>query len=132
MEKTCILVLCYVLFTIGISPELNALSISSSTGPAAESEELTEEVCESLLQLSTRDISPQEARALLGEAEIAKYVSPSSVEAGGYYGTTNNQYSSFFGNAEAFLTELVEFFLFLALLSYVVGYEEWLPWEESE
>ncbi len=75
--------------------------------------------------------------------EIRQYLSPEEMRlyaqcrmklhGGGYYSSPQpNQYSSMFGNVENFLVELVEFILFLAMLSYLVGYEEWLPWEEED
>jgi hypothetical protein len=72
---------------------------------------------------------------MISDQEIIAYCKLKGIRAGGYYSAavpTQAQSSSFFGGIENFLVELLEFFLFLAMLSYVVGYEEWLPWEEEE
>ncbi len=50
--------------------------------------------------------------------------------AGGYYYGDQSS-SSMFSDAEDFLSELVEFYLFLVMLSYVVGYTDWIPWEQN-
>ena len=128
MRIICIVMLAYMLVTLGVSPDLHALTIPSAgetrtagQGPFPPGTDYT--------------LSAHEALDLMGSVELARYMSDGRrIYGGGYYGTTanSNQYSSFFGGVEDFIYELLEFFLFLAMISYIIGYEEWLPWEEKD
>ncbi len=124
-------ILCWAVVFSGVTPELHALNVGSSAG--MNDEQTGSSGCASPLSANTQNISAEEISHLIPDFELQNNAEI-KIQGGGYYtsSSSSNQYSSFFGNAEAFLTELVEFFLFLALLSYVVGYEEWLPWEKED
>jgi len=129
-----VLVLCWLCWVSGVTPEICAMPVPSSedTG-GSEALEDGDAVARKLAEHCGVEVSAAEARRVLGK-EAAVYADPRvAFVGGGYYGSVQpNQYSSFFGNVESFLVELVEFFLFLAMLSYIVGYEEWLPWEKDK
>jgi len=132
IKTFCHVVICYSLITWGVSPELYAMPVSSSC-TLTQAEQSQAEGIAAKLSRSRIHTDPDELYRRMGAQELRKYsVSDVTLYGGGYYGGRQTGQSSFFSNVESFLIELVEFFLFLAMLSYVVGYEEWLPWEKKD
>ncbi|MFC1479188.1 hypothetical protein ACFL6F_01195 [Planctomycetota bacterium] len=133
MKTICCIVIFYSMIVFGVSPELYAMPVSSAQNQTSSEKMQTRDIAAKLSRQNI-NVDPDEVFRIMGAQEVSKYSSPGVVlYGGGYYGSpSTGGTSSFFSNVESFLIELVEFFLFLALLSYVVGYEEWLPWEDPE
>lgn len=79
-------------------------------------------------ELLAMPVPSQEAGWRKGSRCNLKSDTEISVYGGGYHGDQ----SSFFSGGEDFMIELVEFYLFLVMLGYVVGYTEWIPWEKDK
>lgn len=132
MKNVCCVLVCYAMAVFGIAPELYCMPVSSARCQTQAEKSGCRTVTAKLAHHNIH-VKPDELFGIIGAREIRTYSADgTAVCGGGYYGVASTGQSSFFSNVENFLVELVEFFLFLAMLSYVVGYEEWLPWEDDE
>ena len=102
MSKGMWIFVCCALIFSGVSPEIQGMSVPSGTESIPDSG-----VVQSVSPGSGRESVPL---------------------AGGYYSSAP---SSPFQGTEDFLAELVEFYLFLVMLGYVIGYTDWIPWEQN-
>ncbi|MFH1709130.1 MAG: hypothetical protein ABIF71_14595 [Planctomycetota bacterium] len=128
MKQSLIVILCWGVVVLGMAPEVQALAVASSASTCTANDPAPDAVAAAAGTLDACEVN-----RILGDKEIAAYAgNPAVIQGGGAYSSGSNQYSGMFGNMENFVVELVEFFLFLALVSYAIGYEEWLPWEKNK